>query len=324
MASRHRSRSQSPTHNRTWLSPEDDRDRRIRRGNKEKYKDRDTRPLPYGAEPLQDSDYYLKNAEFRSWLKEEKDIFFDELSGEKARSYFRKFVKAWNRGKLPKSYYSHENALIQPAASQTAYRWPFASKSSKAERAALDETRHAVETATHSTDLDTSDSVAAPAPQLGTHSGRSRVLGPTLPSASDRILLREAQEESRAAERSYERKRAREEDKERIEDLVGPKERGREGMLEKKKARREADRATRDAKDDAFGDYDESTLMGGGDSFQARIAQRDAARRRFKEKRSSMHEEKESAVKERQEALRAKDKATMDMFKQMAKERFGG
>ena len=82
--------------------------------------------------------------------------------------------------------------------------------------------------------------------------------------------MREERDELRAMERSHERKRAREEDKERIEDLVGPKERGREGMLEKKKARREADKAARDSKDDAFGEYDESTLMGGGDSFQAR------------------------------------------------------
>ena len=100
--------------------------------------------------------------------------------------------------------------------------------------------------------------------------GSSRVIGPTLPSSSDRILLREAQEEARYTERNHERKRARQEDKERIEDLVGSKEQGREGMLEKKKMRREVDRAARDAKDDTLGEYDDSTLMGGGDSFQAR------------------------------------------------------
>lgn len=87
--------------------------------------------------------------------------------------------------------------------------------------------------------------------------------------------MHEAQEEARSAERSYERKRAREEDKGRIEDLVGPKESGREGMLEKKKMRREADQSSRNAKDDAFIDIDESTLMGGGDSFQARCVHLD-------------------------------------------------
>ena len=54
-----------------------------------------------------------------------------------------------------------------------------------------------------------------------------------------------------------------------------------------------------------------------------RIAQRDAARRRFEEKRAQGRDEKESATRERREAFQAKEKATMEMFKQMAKERFG-
>lgn len=54
-----------------------------------------------------------------------------------------------------------------------------------------------------------------------------------------------------------------------------------------------------------------------------RIAQRDAARRRFEEKRGQTREEKGSATKERREAFQAKEKATMDMFKQLAAERFG-
>lgn len=167
---------------------------------------------------------------------------------------------------LIESYYAGEKSTNQPATSQTAYRWSFAAKRSRAEQAALDETRSVVNALTTRKDPnDVEDGVAMPA-----RAGPSRVLGPTPPSANDRILMHEAQGEARTVERSYERKRAREEDKERIEDLVGPKERGREGMLEKKKMRREADKAVRDAKDDTFGEYDDSTLMGGGDSFQAR------------------------------------------------------
>ena len=63
-------------------------------------------------------------------------------------------------------------------------------------------------------------------------------------------------------------KAERKEAKERVEDMVGPKEVGRAGMLEKKKVQREADRAFREKGDDGF-EVDESTLMGGGDSFQA-------------------------------------------------------
>lgn len=93
--------------------------------------------------------------------------------------------------------------------------------------------------------------------------------GPTLPSASDLVLARETASEYQDEERKYKRKREREEVKDRIEDMVGPKEVGREGMLEKKRARREGDRAFRDKGDDGM-EADESTLLGGGDSFKER------------------------------------------------------
>ena len=98
--------------------------------------------------------------------------------------------------------------------------------------------------------------------------GGGRTMGPTMPSAADRVLAREAADEAHATEREYQRKRDRKEAKERLEDVVGPKEVGRAGMLEKKKAQREADKAFREKGDDGF-DVDEGTLMGGGDSFQA-------------------------------------------------------
>ncbi|KAL5494866.1 hypothetical protein ACEPAI_328 [Sanghuangporus weigelae] len=323
MATRRRSRSRSPTHRKRSLSPDYERDHRRRRDGGEREKD--SKPLPHGAQPLTDGDYFLKNAEFRVWLKEEKDRFFDELSGEKARSYFRKFVKTWNRGKLPQTYYSGEATRSQPAAAQTGHRWSFVEKSTRADKVAIDAARRTVEAATGNKDPEDTDTIAdVPATSHGSRGASSRMIGPTLPSASDRVLLREAEEETRSAERNYERRRARQEDKTRIEEIVGPKEQGREGMLEKKKMRRDADRAARDAKDDTLGDYDDSTLMGGGDSFQARIAQRDAARRRFEEKRVPAREEKEMGFRERQEAIRSKDRATMEMFKQMARERFGG
>ncbi|OCB86227.1 hypothetical protein A7U60_g6817 [Sanghuangporus baumii] len=349
MTFRRRSRSRSPIHRKRSLSPEYERDHRRRRD--EGKREKDSKPLPRGAQPLTDGDYFLKNAEFRVWLKEEKDRFFDELSGEKARSYFRKFVKVCTeqyvpydgctdvynafilrfgiaescRVRIQKTYYSGEAARSQPAVAQTGHRWSFTEKSTRSDKAAIDAARRAVEAATSNKDPEDTDTIAnVPTTSHGSRGESSRMIGPTLPSASDRVLSREAQEEAQSAERNYERRRARQEDKNRTEEIVGPKEQGREGMLEKKKMRREADRAARDAKDDTLGEYDDSTLMGGGDSFQARIAQRDAARRRFEEKRVTGREEKETAFQERQEAIRSKDRATMEMFKQMARERFGG
>ncbi|KAI1790974.1 hypothetical protein LXA43DRAFT_458102 [Ganoderma leucocontextum] len=260
--------------------------------------------LPDGVAEISESDYFLKSDEFRVWLKEEKGKYFDELSSDRARKYFRKFVKVWNRGKLSKPLYSGVDKA-QAASSQTAYKWSFASKTSRADTEALRAAREEIDGATYGR-----------AQPSGSSSG-GRVLGPTMPSASDRTLVKETEEEHRAAERDYRRKRDKEA-KERVEDMVGPKEMGRAGQLEKKKAQREANKAFREKGDDGL-DVDDSTLMGGGDSFQAQVVRRDNARKRFEDKR----EEKMYATRERAETLRAKDKATMDMFMQMAKAKFG-
>lgn len=68
-------------------------------------------------------------------------------------------------------------------------------------------------------------------------------------------------------ERRLSKKRARQEDADRIEDTIGPKPVGREGIQEKKRARRENDRSFREKDNDL--DIDADALMG-GDSFQAR------------------------------------------------------
>jgi len=267
--------------------------------------------LPGSAEPISESDYFLKSAEFRIWLKEEKHKYFDELSGDKARRYFHKFVKEWNRGKLNKSLYAGVDPSKQSATSQTAYKWAFASKRTKAEDDALQAARTEVGAATYGVDN------RSPPTTSGNGSVK-RVQGPTLPPQADRVLAREDAEERAAAEREYQRKRDKAEARGRIEDMVGPREVGRERMLEKKRERREGDRAFREKGDEGL-DVDEGTLMGGGDSFKAQIARRDAARAKFEQKR----EDRTSGTRERAAAIREKDKATMDMFMQMAKQKYG-
>ncbi|EKM61797.1 uncharacterized protein PHACADRAFT_24938 [Phanerochaete carnosa HHB-10118-sp] len=272
-------------------------------------------PLPNNAPHISESDYFLRSDEFRVWLKDEKRKYLDELSSEKSRKYFRKFVKAWNRGKLPSAHGSlYYGVEAQSASSQTGYKWSFASKTSKADIDALRATREEISAATYKRSL--ADHASSPA------GGSSRIQGPTLPGQADLTLAREDVESLRATERELDRKRKRKVEKERIEDVVGPKEVGREGMLEKKRARREADRAFKEKGDDGF-EADESTLMGGGDGFQERIRQRDAARQRKEEQRHGARDEREAATRQRADAIRQKEKETMDMFMQLAKEKFG-
>ncbi|KAI6120962.1 hypothetical protein EDD16DRAFT_1573863 [Pisolithus croceorrhizus] len=288
------------------------------RRDRDRERDRSRSPdrdedLPEGVSPISESDYFLKNSEFGIWLRDEKGKYFNELSGERARSYFRKFVKAWNRGRLPKSLYNDPGSL--PATTQTGYKWSFASKGSGADAEALRSAREDVDSATYGPSR-------RPRGDTRETSGCSRTLGPTLPSASDLVLAREAASEYQAGERDLKRKRDRVEAKDRLEDVVGPKAVGREAMLEKKRARRENDKAFREKGDEGL-EADESTLLGGGDSFKDHIARREAARRRWEEKRAAGREDKEAAGRERANAMREKEKATMDMFQKLAKERFG-
>lgn len=200
----------------------------------------------------------------------------------------------------------------------TAYKWTFASKGSKADAEAGKAVRAAVDAAA---------------------TARPRVLGPTLPSQSDLILAKEDEAEKLAAERKYKRKRDRLDEKDRVEDMVGPKEVGREGMMEKKRAKRDNDKAFREKGDDGFVEADEKTLLGGGDSFRerfvlmrhlvlltnsfCRIAKRDANRAKWQDKKAAERDDKLGAVQERRSAIQDRDKANMDMFMQLAKQKFG-
>lgn len=71
---------------------------------------------------LSSDDYFSKNNEFATWLKEEKDMFFSELSSESARHLFTDFVKDWNNKKLDTRYY--EGISSGP---RSAHNWTFKS-----------------------------------------------------------------------------------------------------------------------------------------------------------------------------------------------------
>lgn len=67
---------------------------------------------------LSEDDYFSKNNEFSTWLKEEKGVFFSDLSSEGARKLFSKFVKDWNSHKLDSRYYEGI-----ASAARTAHNW---------------------------------------------------------------------------------------------------------------------------------------------------------------------------------------------------------
>ena len=164
------------------------------------------------------------------------------------------------------TYYNGINSSLIPATVNTAYKWSFASKKTRADNDALRTVREEVGTATYGQDPLLSPVVSHGEGPNSRPSGR--VQGPAMPPGFDLALAREQAAEHRDEERTYKRKRDKMETKERIEEMVGPKPVGREGMLEKKKLKRDNDRNFREKADEGL-EIDEKTLMGGGDSFKA-------------------------------------------------------
>ncbi|KAM7492863.1 hypothetical protein LguiA_035784 [Lonicera macranthoides] len=74
--------------------------------------------LKLAFQELSSDDYFSKNNEFATWLKEDKDLFFSDLSSESARDLFSQFVEVWNKQKLEYRYY--EGITTAP---RTSHKW---------------------------------------------------------------------------------------------------------------------------------------------------------------------------------------------------------
>ncbi|KAK4398741.1 Style cell-cycle inhibitor 1-B [Sesamum angolense] len=57
------------------------------------------------VQELSKDDYFSKSNEFAAWLKEERNVFFSDLSSDSARSLFSEFVSEWNNQELESKYY---------------------------------------------------------------------------------------------------------------------------------------------------------------------------------------------------------------------------
>lgn len=150
-----------------------------------------------------------------------------------------------------------------------------------------------------------------------------RVYGAERPprSAAERQYEREHEHEARTQERRAERRHERREAREWADEHA-PRATGREAVVERRRERAAQHRsfAERNQVDDDVTDaLSEETIMGYGDSFRAALAARDRASTHATERRAVRGED----LAARREAQRSKEQATMSMFHQMARERFG-
>ncbi|XAR56913.1 hypothetical protein NMG60_11037558 [Bertholletia excelsa] len=94
-----------------------DKEKRTKEKSKSKHGKHDSKHK-LNFQELSADDYFSKNNEFATWLKEEKDMFFSDLSSESARNLFSQFVEDWNSQKLGSQYY--EGISTGP---RTAHKW---------------------------------------------------------------------------------------------------------------------------------------------------------------------------------------------------------
>ncbi|KAL5543729.1 hypothetical protein UlMin_007513 [Ulmus minor] len=94
-----------------------DKEKKSKHKHKSKH-GKGTRHLKLDIQELSNDDYFAKNNEFATWLKEEKKVFFSDLSSESARELFTDFIKVWNDQTLESRYY--EGIASGP---RTAHAW---------------------------------------------------------------------------------------------------------------------------------------------------------------------------------------------------------
>lgn len=260
---------------------------------------------------ISEDDYFARATEFAVWLLDKKGIHAGDLSSKESRRYFAKFVEKWNDFRLSSKYYKG----IAPSAAphvRTTHSWNFKNVSA----GDIERARSEVEQTTEG-QSGFGNSAAGPS------AGPRRVMGPTMPIGPVPTAAPEDSDEEtrRFAVAKQARRADRKAQEERLDELA-PKETGRERMIEK----RRMENAKRRQFDDR--DYDvelgDGDLIGGGDDFKARLAARNAAAGRREQARANEAQRRTELNADRFQAMREKDKATMDMLKKMAEERFGG
>ncbi|KAF9962046.1 hypothetical protein BGZ70_008143 [Mortierella alpina] len=243
---------------------------------------------------ISEDDYFTKSAEFRLWLKQAKKKYFEDMSADDTRRYFRKFVRAWNNFALDESYYKGIRSAQLSSKGTTKYQWGFAKKIAQEDKDRVESVRDSIDTMTNVkfanevSRLTGKSTAGALESGLGPNSAPRRALGPSFPPPSeaqrlsrrpmtaDDVAEKEEQDSRsrlhhRAEMRSY--RKSKEAD---LEELV-PKATGREAVLEKRRAQTAYNR--RERSPDV--ELPEQDLMGTGDDYKSLLA----AEKRRKEMR---------------------------------------
>ncbi|KAI7507129.1 hypothetical protein KC347_g7107 [Hortaea werneckii] len=315
--------------------------------------------LPSHARPLHKRDLDTHRALLAEYLDLQKALDIDTLSADEVRGRWKSFVGKWNRGELAEGWYDPDTKRKvdlrfvaggeeeEGSARHTGPGEPVRTRGSvgvggpgvsgtKDEGARGEENRR--DGNGNGDEEEEDDDEDEYGPSLPPPPSEAQTLGPAVPSMQDLQHRRELLAEDREAHRAQireDRRQDRRTQKERLEELVPRAEPGtRERQLEKKREKAAANRAFRDAKEGGgaaeggMEEVDDKELMGGGggdgeDDYKAQIQ----ARERQKNQREIRKEEVLRARAAEREGRvaehRRKEEKTMEMLRELAKQRFG-
>ncbi|KIH94107.1 hypothetical protein SPBR_06026 [Sporothrix brasiliensis 5110] len=295
-------------------------------------KDKDGKPvqLPHGARLLvAGADYSKFSPVFAAYLSQEKHLTLAELDEHQSQSRWRRFVDKWNWRDLADKWYEPQLFLR-------------AVRGDVAADARVEDHEEDKDKDSESSDSDYGPALPPderdPSCKSVGSVARSRHLGvpgPAIPSRADLDERRALEEEDCQAERAalrLARRADRAEQRERLDELVPRAAAGtRERQLEKKRERNEQMRGFRDRSPggDLVGDDE---LMGGDEGGSSRRSAQEkkketdeaAARRTLWQlRREEEQRARDDELAERRAQYRAREEETMDMLRELARQRFG-
>ncbi len=306
-----RKRSRSPER-------DDDNVKRQRSRSPHRHRERSAAAkLPYKSRHLHRHDSESYRSLFAEYLDLQKQLDIDQLDEDEAKGRWKSFYGKWNRGELAEGWYDPElKERADERSAQTEVR-PRATKVKEKGRKV---------SAVSDRDEEEEEEEDGYGPALPTKGETKH--GPTVPGLSDLQYRRELAEEDRLNERAdirYERKQDRLQQKERLEQLAPRAAPGsRERQLEKKRDAAASNKTFAESKDGGTEEVGEGDLMGddGVDGYKAKLKQTE----KHKNEREIRKEETLRArAAEREEKLaehRRKENKTMDMLKELARQRF--
>ncbi|GAA5878121.1 hypothetical protein JCM16303_002853 [Sporobolomyces ruberrimus] len=322
---RDRDRSRSPRRDKDKDSKRERRSRK-RQDSHSGSEDEDDGGPPQGVDEIGVDDFFIKATELKLWLWEEKGKKLDSLKNEDARRYFKKFCRAWNRGRLSDNFYSGISPASLPSSISTSHSWGFLSKASQRDLDTAASIRKSIDTGSKERSYESSGPSSNR--QIGPSAGGGVRVGPTLPPSSAVEMLqleRDNLDRMREQEKSHKDSLRKKSNRESREEERDNRATGKDRLVEKRREGNMSRKAFEQSREGGgMVEVPEEVLMGGsGGGFQEALKERERAQQRREGWKMGHQEEKKAVISDKLSAFKQKEDETMAQFRALAAQRFG-